>query len=297
MLLDDIIADLAGDKPLVTTMLKTKILLADLDQPDLIQWVNRELNGYAADDQLPEYRTVTGFVRGNIRSMVGHAQGHPLPLGHLSKEERDNLQKILVTESLTAIAELAQGDGPRRPIPLEANGKLSEVLTDGWHVELAWIDVNVAQLKNIETQVRSRLLDFLLVLRANSGKNATEQHLKASTSGLDIPGIFQGAVFGDNAVITVGANNQITATNVKNDTDLFAELQKLGVSSDDVQALDEAFKADRSAGGRPSMSGHTGGWWEKLLDKARSGVGHISTLTVAHTIAGLLVKYIEQHGG
>lgn len=297
MLLDDIVSALANDGPLVNTMLKTKILLADLHQPELIQWVNRELNGYAEDDQLPEYRVVTGYVRGNIRSMVGQANGHPLPLGHLPQKQRDNLEKIPIRESLTAVADLSKGDSPRKPIALENNGLLGESLADGWHVDLAWIDVNSAQLKNIETQVRSRLLDFLLALRARSGRNATEQHLKDSTSGLDIRGIFQGAVFGDNAVITVGAHNQVTATNIKNDAELFNELRKLGLGDEDVQALEKAFEADRTAGGLPSMTGHTGRWWENLLDKAKSGLVHVSTLTVAHTIAGLLVKYIELHGG
>lgn len=53
------------------------------------------------------------------------------------------------------------------------------------------------QIKNGISQVRSRLLDFTLNLRDKIG-GAEEKEVKAVAAKNDVPGMFHGAVFGDN---------------------------------------------------------------------------------------------------
>ena len=60
------IKDLAnGSIDLKTALKRTKVLLADFDNEELITWINYELTGYPKTEQLPEYRTTKGTLMGS----------------------------------------------------------------------------------------------------------------------------------------------------------------------------------------------------------------------------------------
>ena len=62
-----IIKDFAGGKVSVEIALKQlKVLLAEFDKPEMLKWVNAELQGYDDTDVLPEYRVVVGNLVGNF---------------------------------------------------------------------------------------------------------------------------------------------------------------------------------------------------------------------------------------
>lgn len=62
-----IIRDLASGKVSVDIGLKQlKVLLTEFDKPEMLKWVNAELQGYDDEDDLPEYRIIAGNLVGNF---------------------------------------------------------------------------------------------------------------------------------------------------------------------------------------------------------------------------------------
>ena len=59
MLIDDIIEILGRENGSLTdALMKTKILLHNIDHKELTEWVNNELNGYADGEEIPLYRII-----------------------------------------------------------------------------------------------------------------------------------------------------------------------------------------------------------------------------------------------
>ena len=94
---------------------------------------------------------------------------------------------------------------------------------DGYWVRSAGWKCSRCRSKNSISQVRSRLLDFALNLRDKIG-GVEEKEVKAMAAATDVPGMFHGAVFGDNATVVVGNENKIKVNNQKGDFDALAKL-------------------------------------------------------------------------
>ena len=61
-----IIKDLAnGVVDTQTALKRTKVLLQDLGDKDLLNWVSYEIGGYPDDSDVPEYRVVSGQLYGS----------------------------------------------------------------------------------------------------------------------------------------------------------------------------------------------------------------------------------------
>jgi hypothetical protein len=140
MLLDQIIDILSSnDGNLTEALLKTKVFLHQIGKKELTDWVTKELNGYPPDAELPSYRVVGSRVLVNAANIAWQATAHPIPLAHLDPKQRENLERLRVTDSLSVVEELAKTDGHlRRSIPMEANGILSRGLE--MQVQQAWCE-------------------------------------------------------------------------------------------------------------------------------------------------------------
>jgi hypothetical protein len=301
-MLDGLIDNLSDEGVGLTgVLLKTKVLLSSIEQTELIGWVNAELNGYPDDAEVPPYRILRAQLRGAIRCFNAQSGNHQLPTMHLSETMRENVEKIPFRESLSVIENLlarhtkSSGDDSFQfPHPMEANGILGKGLAEGWVVNSAWSAVEPSQMAAILTQVRSRLLDFLLALRSRAGENASNNAVKEKTTDMDVKGAFQGAVFrGDNVFINMGNENRIKVTNTKidNEQSLLKALSEAGVPADEIALLKTAIAKDKRDG-VPSLTRSTGAWYESLLEKAKKGAIRIGAGVVSETVAALIVAYI-----
>jgi len=291
-MLDEIIKDLTDDtKPIHSILLRLKVLLADIDQPYLVQFVNHELNGYPPGVDLPEYRIVRGQIRGHVASMAWRMSDHQLPTFHLSDAERQLFERVEIRESLAVIAEMLTPKGKilAQSIPIEFNKRLGEALQHGVIIDTAWTSINPASMVNIDAQVRSRILDFLLEIRSVVGKGATDEQIKEKVEGADIKAAFRGAIFGDNTTINFGHNSDFIAANtaVKSVDQLYQQLEQVGLPKAEITELGQAIKRD---GGKPNLGGETGKWYENLLGKIRQGIVKVGMDVATTTIIDLLTK-------
>jgi hypothetical protein len=301
MLLDDIINSLADDtKSLTGALLKTKILLHKLGAPELVAWVNSELNGYTNSEELPPYRIVHGVVKANVSNIAMRYSDHPIPVMHLVKKARENLERPELGMPIATMESLTQGEGSSvtRPIPMEFNHKLGEKLGHGFHVESAWIEIAKSAVVGILGQVRSRLLDFLLELRDKAGTDASDQQVEEAAKNLNLPAMFNGAIFGDNVTIQVGAHNvQRVAMHVTqgDDAGLEVALRSAGLLDHDINVLQAAIANDRTTGAI-GYDGKVGRWYFELLKKAGKGAASVGTEVVTGVVTKLLQQFLGLPG-
>jgi len=110
-LIEEIIDNLSSDTPnLNNALFKTKVLLHRLGENQLISWVDSELNGYPNIKSIPEYRIINVSVYGNASNMAWRYSDHPLPLSHLDKKLRKNLETNHLTQSIAVIESYAKSD-------------------------------------------------------------------------------------------------------------------------------------------------------------------------------------------
>lgn len=108
-LADEIIESLSSEKSSLTeALLKTKILLHKIGHKELVDWVNNELNGYPESLEVPEYRVLTAQVLANVVSMTHRFNSHPIPIAHLTEDERLRLEQSKMGHSLAVLQKFVE---------------------------------------------------------------------------------------------------------------------------------------------------------------------------------------------
>lgn len=298
-LLNDIVDLLMNEAgSLNEALLKTKVLLHQIGQKELVSWVNSELTGYGQAEKLPEYRDIRGRLFGHVSNGVYVHQNRVLAVNHLSRQQLEVLEGGGMRQGLGVIEKLISntsgGSSLARPLGPEVYALLSKPFSDGYYVQSAWSQIEVSQVRQVLTEVRSRLLDFILELRGEVGTTVLEEDIKQVANNLDIPGMLSRAVFGDNTTIVIGNHNQshVTNTSIKNDAAaLAAELRKHGVSDDDIRTLNAAIVEDPV----PTTAGQYGpavrGWMSRMLGKAVDGSWDVGVAVAGTLLASGLARY------
>jgi hypothetical protein len=90
-MIQQIISDLTNDdKSLVSSLLKTKVFASRIKNKNLLEWVNREINGYSMDDSLPDYRVGSATSSCTLRQGYAMQENTPVPISFISDENLRN---------------------------------------------------------------------------------------------------------------------------------------------------------------------------------------------------------------
>ncbi len=231
-------------------LIKTKILAHKLGEKKLSVWVNSELNGYQASLGLPEYRVVPTRVR--VTATDGYRvrwKNQNAPLNHIDEKIKNNLTKQKFTESISALQHLISNEGGTlaRPLPPEICPLISEGLGEGVYAESAYVEIGKSQVVQILTQIRSRLLDFVLELSTQLPDEINEEEIKMVSKKIGAENLFNNAVFGDNTTIIVGDKNKQIVTNeqLTNNFENLAEfLRQHNIQEGDINSLSKNIEKD-----------------------------------------------------
>lgn len=301
-LLDEIVDALGSENvSLAETLLKTKILLHRLGLSELASWVNAELNGYPDGATLPPYRIIPAQVFGNISNAVMIYKAHPIPIGHLTVKQRDDLESSKMDQSIAVLQDLSAGKGSLQAgLRMELNGILGKSLSSGFVVQRAWCEISPSAVKGILVQVRSRLLDFLLELETKLPPDSSDEELRGRATDLGAADMFKNAVFGPNATVNVvvgNANKQVAVRDVGvgDLQSLVKALSGLNVDDADLRDLENAIRADEGSQAHQEKRFGTavGSWFDKMLSKAADASWQVE-LNIA---AGILTTKLQAFYG
>jgi hypothetical protein len=247
-LIDEII-DLLSDKngSITDALLKTKVLMHKIGHKELAEWVNDELNGYEKYKPVPSYRIVNSRVVGNLQNFAAIYGNQQLPTGHLPEKVRKYLHEHELRESISVLEQYTTNPDKHLTTQLapEFYEDIGEALEGAW-VQKAWLQMEPTQIMHGLTEIRSRLLDFVLDLQDKLG-GIEESEVKEVAKRIDAPAMFQHTVFGDNTTVVVGNQNTTTIKNTVKKGDfssLASALGSQGVSNDDITTLKTAIDQD-----------------------------------------------------
>lgn len=292
-LVESIIEILSSEKPnLADALIKTKVVLHKLGEKQLVEWVNSELNGYHDGAVLPDYRVVGSLVKADIMNVAYSANNVDVPVYHLDEEVRQSLETSAFRQGIAAIEDLASGDSSsvQRPIPHVFYGLLSKEFASGYSVQSAWCEIPKHSLIQILTQVRSRLLDFILELSEKVSDSDDSTDLKRLSKEIGTESLFNNAVFGHNATIVVGNHNiQNIESSVRiGDFDSLANfLKKNQVGDADISELLAAVSQDQGSESHNERKYGPGvkGWFQKMVGKAVDGTWTIGAGAAGNVLA------------
>ena len=298
-LVNEIIEALSTDaSKTCEALLKTKVLLHKLGHSELNDWVSHELGGYPSKSAVPSYRVLSTTVLANITNGYHIYNAHPIPLGHLDARYRKELQTSKMHQSISVLEEFLKNDDGHleAQIPPEANQLLGKPLSNGYWIQRAWCQISKPDISQITTQIRSRLLDFVLELSAHIEKSKTDGLNEEELKLMDTPKMFNHAIFGSNTTIIVGNNNKqslsidVTADNFRTLADL---LMKNGVDAEDVSELKCAIDEDSKNIDieNRQFGPATKEWLKKMLGKAVDTSWQVEVGVASSLLASALQKY------
>ena len=217
-----IIKDLANSTIDTTTALKrAKVLFSELNNNELIDWVNHELTGYPDDVVLPDYRIECGNIVGTY--MVGTVRSHlkyteaSIPLGKMPEDLKQQILSIEFREGVTALKQLADEhkitkSSLGKMLPADFFPVISKYNSNPYMViASAKVIIGAHCIDNIFSVIENRLLDGLILLEKEFG-NLDDLDLNASTKTTDdiekIANRIIVIVYNDQSV-RIGDNNKI----------------------------------------------------------------------------------------
>lgn len=110
-----IIKDLAnGTVDTITALKRAKVLISELQNSELLNWINYEISGYPADVTLPDYRVTQGnlvgsYYKGSIAAHMIH-KNVSLPLGKMPNDLQKELLSVRFQEGIGALKKLLEKD-------------------------------------------------------------------------------------------------------------------------------------------------------------------------------------------
>ena len=214
-----IIKELANSKIDTATALKRlKILLLNLDKPELNDWVNCELNGYKDTKTIPPYRRFIGqlnanFVIGNSIRLTKYTNT-PLTTVNLPDDIRDAVEEVVFCEAIAAINSM-KGQELGKIIPPEFYSYLTKG-TNVSSITSAKVNINNSAPIEVIAAVENRILEILVLLEKEFGNlddldincdTKTEQELqKVCEQIINI-------IYVDKSV-SIGNDNKINKTDI-----------------------------------------------------------------------------------
>jgi len=286
-LIDEIIDILSSeDSNLENALIKTKVLLHKMGEKSLLTWVNSELNGYAYKDNIPEYRIISAPLYATITNGYRRLRNQQLPLIHLESKKIEELITVELKESISSLYSFSNSDDTIKvDIQIEYLYLFSDVVNKGVHIESAYKYISHGQIEQVLSQIRNRLLDFLLELSEKLPNNKGEVDLKSESKKIKTEELFNHTIFGDNTTIIVGDKNTTNTTQLKNDIDaLFETLKKYNISEKELTQLEKSIEKDTESGVK-KYGKNVKDWLAKVSGKAiekgtldtMSGIGEAVT--------------------
>lgn len=304
-LLQDIQDSATGSNtPLSDLLRKCLVLAARLKSNNLKNWVEKELNGYANNDNLPKYRILHvnsyGYFCGPFQSGWRNA---PIPPSCIP----ENLRKLATTHyfigPVSALEDLVRGQTSgnlQSPWDPDMTALVGEQIYEGMNCLSAWRMIPRNSIVGVLDTIRTRILNFVLEIEsqypdageATSGKEPVPQER--------VNQVFNTLIMGNVGNLATGSRDsqQSSVVNVNvlegDFESLRSYLNELGIAPEDIEDLNQALSKDKSeVDEKKGIGNNVSKWVGKIIGKASAGA-----LTVATSVAsGLITKALSKYLG
>jgi len=231
-LVDEIIESATDGNQAVATVLRKCLVLAfELKNEKLKVWVEKELNGYSAEDAFPKYREVWLHSKGNFHGPGGAwIPSRPLPMGILDKKHQGYLNPAKFMNPIAAYDTGGASDEKHNAVinwPPDLIGRYQEKFIPGYALAQAWQEVPASVMVSIVESVRNRILRFALEIREELG---LVSDIPSAIPPVKVDNAVTNYIFGGTNVIAGIAHS-------------FSQIENIVVGKDDIDSLKMALKS------------------------------------------------------
>ena len=287
--LQELAAD--GSKGISELLRKALVVATKLRLDDFRNWITKELSGYQGQDELPEYRVVTGDLKAE------NPYHGPVPFIIEDAPLARALKKVQIGDPIESLCDLIRSTNDRAVItyrfPPEQEASLMQ-MQDGIARMRPLRVVGRNQISAIIEQVRTRILEWALSLeqRGILGEDMSftekEKEEAARNPSISIQN-FQG-ILGDINNSTVNQTTEMTISAGSFDS-LSAYLKSRGINGDDIRELEDAVRCDTEPTSRSKLGARVSKWIGKMVQKAANGSWNIGVGAAGNLLAAALTRF------
>lgn len=202
---------ISGEGNIETSLLQLKVILSSIKNKDIQTWIESELNGYKNVDDIPDYRVVHGVVKGSctVYNTVQYTN-IAFPVRHLDDKIRKNICSHYVG---CGVAEILETSKLNKDLIVEIPNNFWSLLEEGMNGNIyeSYLYINSLSYKTILTNIRSKIVDILLVLEKEFG-NLDDFYIDITQENNNIINQIYNIMY--NKSITIGDNNIITKSHL-----------------------------------------------------------------------------------
>ena len=309
-ILQEVINDLMDvDSSLFVPLMKLYYFGKRINNSDLIDFTNKEINGYDPNDEVPEYRKTSQKLIANVRGYMVD-QDIEIPISMLEHPFNISFKYGFIYDGIQIVEKMAKemmlDDGKNEIYHTMAMEYLSIVqdvaqkvtnMKDSISVQSAKTISNAHIFLEIQSSIRTKLLDFVMELGEKFSYNIEIESFKQNSqiNNLIINNIMNTTITstGDGNVMNTGNGNNISISNsiIKNDLEsLKSEMRKHGIDEEDIIELAEIVSEEK-LDEKNNIGDNSRNWILKIVDKSMQGIGKISTAVSANLLATLVKTY------
>lgn len=277
---------------------KCKVLSSRLKHARLGQWVQQELDGYSADDELPEYRKTFVHNNGHFSGPLGSGlRNAEIPSMCIPEEYREIITTVSLREGIGAYSDLVDSDESSFKLPWSAN--LTAIVAGNIYERMrlmqAWQVLPRGTIINLIETVKTRVLNFALELEAedpNAGESLTNS---TNLSSQKVTQIFNTTIQGNVGNLASGSShfsqNSEMHISQGNISELLGFLKSIGVKKVDLVELEKAVEEDGPIAAKKGFGKCVMAWLGSMTVKAASGVLAVTKDVATALLVGALNKY------
>lgn len=187
-----------------------KVLLNDIGDKTLIDWVTNELMGYRGNiSSLPNYRKLKGVLKADCIVGFTKYSNYLLPLSHLDEKTVDSLLSIDFHQSISNLENIATNGNS---ISKYIHSECFPIIQKGCNAQVisARVCIDSGYIRDVLSTVNNKILEILLLLENEFG-NLDDFYIDTSAKNTcELNTIIENLnlIIYDNS-INVGDNNQI----------------------------------------------------------------------------------------
>ncbi len=261
------------DVDLTSTLRKAKALTNNLHSPELDEWLDRELYGYADPQEVPDYRRLPTANYGNFAGPnEGTAEGLLISTEDLPQQVKEFAEDLVMLDGVGALqAHGAEPDERLWPPDLVMLAQEATALKGGLFLIKAYQPIPASVYPDILEQVRNRLFDFLLDLQDNGG--ASEESGESEAVGR----LVNYHIYGGRNIIATGerVNQQVSIVRRDDAASLLEYLREQGVGEEDLRELRDAVASEPEGLPDGNYGARVGAWLGHMLTKASTGAWEV----------------------
>jgi hypothetical protein len=288
-------------------LLKIKILASRIGSQELVEWINKEIQGYDVG-QVPEYRNAKTHVTCTIQQGYYTGDNQVFPIMLLDQPWLDYFLKTPFDEGIEALEHLINNSGKSSVVSkvfgvdFDAiiNAHISREKSQNFRVSNIRKDVSISQIKNIVSNIRSQLLDLMLDLEKNfkDAQDEAQEEIVANHVINQFMTQIHITSSGTGNTINTGDKNTISVTNniSKGDTSAlkkaFRAQHIAEADIEDIASIVEVEPYDESS---KAFGTKTREWVSKMINKSLDGSWQVGVGAAGTLLAEGLKAYYGAH--